>query len=105
MHYKGFDETSKEFNSNSFVKNFNNKEVILDNILENDNYVNNLRINPNNPLKGFFTTDNIKILIRFCIKFDHNSYKESEKESKIIYNLCRVLCSLVLCSLKNRFII
>ena len=93
MHYKTLDESSKESNSNSFAKFFNNKEVILDNILENDNYINNLRINPNNPLKGFFTTGNIKILIRYCIKFDHNSYKESERENKIIHNLCQLLCS------------
>ena len=93
MHYKGFNETSKEFNSNSFAKIFNNKEVILDNILENDNCIKNLRINPNNPLKGFFTTGNIKILIRYCIKFDHNSYKESDKENKIRNNLCQLLCS------------
>ena len=93
MHPKSIDESSKEFNSNSFAKIFKNKEVILDNILENENYINDLRNNPNNPLKGFFTTDNIKILIRYCIKFDQNSYKEVENKNKIKDNLCEVLCS------------
>ena len=93
MHHKSSDEPSKEFNSNFFIKIFSNKEVILDNILENENYINDLRINPNNPLKGIFTTDNIKILIRYCTKFDQNSYKKSENKSKIICNLCKLLCS------------
>ena len=93
MYHKSSDEPSKEFNSNFFVKIFSNKEVILDNILENENYINDLRINPNNPLKGIFTTDNIKILIRYCTKFYQNGYKKSENKSKIICNLCKLLCS------------
>ena len=93
MNYKSFDESSKEINFDSFIKILYNKEVDLENILENENYLNDLRTNPNNPLKTIFTTGNIKILIQYCIKFDQNSNREPKIKTKIIYNLCQVLCS------------
>jgi len=93
MNYKSFDESSKEINFGSFIKILHNKEVDLENILENENYLNDLRTNPNNPLKTIFTTGNIKILIQYCIKFGQNSNKEVKFQNKIIYNLCQVLCS------------
>ena len=93
MNYKSFDESSKEINIDSFIKILYNKEVDLENILENENYLNDLRTNPNNPLKTIFTTGNIKILIQYCIKFDQNSDKEVKIQNKLIYNLCQVLCS------------
>ena len=93
MNYKSFDESSKEINIDSFIKILYNKEVDLENILENENYLNDLRTNPNNPLKTIFITGNIKILIQYCIKFDQNSDKEVKIQNKLIYNLCQVLCS------------
>ena len=93
MYHKSFDESSKKVNFGSFMKIICNNEVDLENILENDNYLNDLRTNPNNPLKTLFTTDNIKILIQYCIKFSPNYNKEHKIKNKIIYNLYQVLCS------------
>jgi hypothetical protein len=67
MNHNSFYESPKEFNLNCFGKILFNKEINLENILENENYIKVLRTNPNNPLKVIFTTDNIKIMIRYCI--------------------------------------
>ena len=88
MHHNSFYESLKEFNLNCFGKILFNKEINLENILENENYIKVLRTNPNNPLKVIFTTDNIKIMIRYCIKSEQNN-----NNSKIRDNLCEVLCS------------
>jgi len=93
MHNKGFYELLKETNFNSFNKKFSIKEINLINLLENENDLNYLRTNPNSPLKTFFTTDSIKKLIRYCIKFDPHSNKCPKINSKIINNLCQILCS------------
>ena len=93
MYSKSFDESSKKVNFGSFIKILYNNEVDLKNILENDNYLNDLRINPNNPIKTLFTTDNIKTLIQYCINFDQNRNKEPKINNKIIYNLSQVICS------------
>jgi hypothetical protein len=90
---KNFDKSSKKINFDSSITILNNNEINLENILENENYLNDLRTNPNSPLKTLFTTNNIKILIRCCINFDQNNNKESNIDSKIINNLCQVLCS------------
>ena len=82
MNYKSFDESSKEINFGSFIKILHNKEVDLENILENENYLNDLRTNPNNPLKTIFTTGNIKILIQYCIKYDQNINREPKIKTK-----------------------
>ena len=88
MNHNSFYESPKEFNLNCFGKILFNKEINLENILENENYIKVLRTNPNNPLKVIFTTDNIKIMIRYCIKSEQNN-----NNSKIRDNLCEVLCS------------
>ena len=88
MHHNSFYESPKEFNLNCFGKILFNKEINLENILENENYIKDLRTNPNNPLKVIFTTDNIKIMIRYCIKSEQNN-----NNRKIRDNLCEVLCS------------
>ena len=93
MYSKSFDESSKKVNFGSFIKILYNNEVDLKNILENDNYLNDLRINPNNPIKTLFTTDNIKTLIQYCINFDQKRNKEPKINNKIIYNLSQVICS------------
>ena len=93
MYHKSFDESSKKINFDTFTKLLNNNEVDLENILENENYLNDLRTNQNSPFKTLFTTDNIKILIQYCIKFYQNSNKEPKINNKIKYNLCQVLCS------------
>ena len=90
MYHKSFDESSKKINFDTFTKLLNNNEVDLEKILENENYLNDLRTNQNSPFKTLFTTDNIKILILYCIKF---SNKEPKINNKIKYNLCQVLCS------------
>ena len=69
MYHKSFDESSKKINFDTFTKLLNNNEVDLEKILENENYLNDLRTNQNSPFKTLFTTDNIKILILYCIKF------------------------------------
>ena len=94
MYHKSFDESSKKINFDTFTKLLNNNEVDLEKILENENYLNDLRTNQNSPFKTLFTTDNIKILIQYCIKFYQNSNKEPKINNKIKYNLCQVLCSL-----------
>ena len=93
MYPKNFDKSSKRINFGSSITILYNNEVNLENILENENYLNDLRTNPNSPLKTFFTTNNIKILIRCCINFDQNDNREPKISKKIMYNLCQVLCS------------
>ena len=88
MLHKSYYESPKEINNNIFDKIICNKEVNLENILENENYIKDLRTNPNNPLKVIFTTDNIKIMVRYCIKSAQNN-----NNSKIRDNLCEILCS------------
>ena len=93
MYPKNYDKSSKKLNFGSSITILCNNEVNLENILENENYLNDLRTNPNSPLKTLFTTNNIKILIRCCINFDQNDKRKPKINKKIMYNLCQVLCS------------
>lgn len=94
MYNKSFEESSKKLNYSSLInKIMNSKELILEKLLENENYLIDLITNPNSPLRTFLTTDNIKILTRYILKFKQNDNMKANNNKKIIYNLCQVLCS------------
>lgn len=68
-------------------------ETKLQNILENDENIKDLRTNRNSRLKKFFNIKIIKQLIAYCLEPGHNFNKELKNNLRYTYYACQLLCS------------
>ena len=66
---------------------------MIEDILENDECILDIRTNPNTKFKKLITTANIKKLIRLCLKPNESLKENSQKSLRYIYYSCQILCS------------
>ena len=65
----------------------------IEDILENDECILDIRTNQNTKFKKLITTDNIKTLIRLCLKPNESLKENSQKSLRYTYYSCQILCS------------
>ena len=65
----------------------------IEDILENDECILDIRTNKNTKFKKLITTENIKKLIRFCLKPNESLKENSQKSLRYPYYSCQILCS------------
>ena len=75
------------------IENEKNDEIKIEDILENDDYFNDLRNNSNSPFKKLLTTDNIKKLINFCLLPLPQESDIPQKQLRYPYYSSLILCS------------
>ena len=68
-------------------------ELTMKDILDNDDSINDLRTNPISPYKEMITSDNIKLLIDYCLKFNKELKESSQKDLRYPYYSSQILCS------------
>lgn len=71
------------------INKFEQKEIKIEEVLENDFYLNDLIKNKNSEFKILLTKENIKQIIKFCL-FPEKNPKKSQKYSYFSY---KILCS------------
>ena len=84
-------KSSTDFHIINIKENLFKNKLRIEDILENDEYINDLRENPNSQFKEVITLENIISLISFCFKSNSNKY--SQKELRYSYYSCQILCS------------
>ena len=65
----------------------------IEDILENDECILDIRTNQNTKFKKLITTENIKTLIRLCLKPNESLKENSQKSLRYTYYSCQILCS------------
>lgn len=92
--------TSNILNAPNFITPFaqikekvHRGEITIKDILDNDNSINDLITNPISPYKEMITTDNIKILIDYCLKFNKEPKETSQSDLRYPYFSSQILCS------------
>ena len=65
----------------------------IEDILENDDCILDIRTNQNTKFKKLITTENIKTLIRLCLKPNESLKENSQKSLRYTYYSCQILCS------------
>ena len=73
------------------MKKYKKGELKVEEILENNELVNEIKTNSNSEFKDFFDEKNLKILIDYCIKMPKED-KQLEGH-KFPFNACEILCS------------
>ena len=73
-------------------KTYRGKLTIKD-ILDNDDFINDLRTNPISLYKEMITCDNIKLLIDYCLKCNKELKESSQSDLRYPYYSCQILCS------------
>jgi len=68
-------------------------ELTIKDILDSDDCINDLRTNPISLYKEIITTDNIKILIDYCLKCNKELNGSSQKDLRYPYYSSQILCS------------
>ena len=71
----------------------NKHDLALEDILNSDDYINDLIINPNSKYKIILTLDNILQLIKYCFKINQIPIEPSENILKYAYYSSQILCS------------
>ena len=65
----------------------------IEDILENDDCILDIRTNQNTKFKKLITIENIKTLIRLCLKPNESLKENSPKSLRYKYSSCQILCS------------
>lgn len=73
--------------------NNDNNEITIEKILENDDYMNDLKSNPHSRFIEQITSDNIKKLIEWCLLPPSPGSELSKNQIKYSYYSCQILCS------------
>ena len=83
--------TPSLFSHNTTVNN----GIKIEDIIDNDDLLNDLRTNPNSKYKEILTSKNINILIHYSLQPKAKEKKENElqKELRYAYYSCQILCS------------
>jgi len=68
-------------------------ELTIKDILDNDDFINDLRTNPISPYREMITSDNIKLLIDYCLKFNKELKESSQSDLRYPYYSSQILCS------------
>ena len=68
-------------------------KLTIKDILDNDDFINDLRTNPISSYKEMITCDNIKLLIDYCLKFNKELKDSSQSDLRYPYYSCQILCS------------
>ena len=68
-------------------------KLTIKDILDNDDFINDLRTNPMSPYKEMITRDNIKLLIDYCLKFNKELKECSQSDLRYPYYSSQILCS------------
>jgi hypothetical protein len=72
---------------------FQRGELTIKDILDNDECINDLRTNPISQYKEMITSDNINILIDYCLKFNKDLNESSQSDLRYPYYSSQILCS------------
>ena len=72
---------------------FQRGELTIKDILDNDECINDLRTNPISQYKDMMTSDNIKILIDYCLKCNKELNESSQADLRYPYYSSQILCS------------
>jgi hypothetical protein len=72
---------------------FQRGELTIKDILDNDEYINDLRTNPISQYKEMLTSNNINILIDYCLKFNKDLNESSQSDLRYPYYSSQILCS------------
>ena len=83
----------KEIPRNIIIKKLNGGELKIEDILQNDECINELRTNIHSEFKKILTVDNIKILIGYCLNPKLILDKNSQRYLRYPYYSCQILCS------------
>jgi hypothetical protein len=75
----------------AYSRKLKNGELKIEEILDNNELVNEIKTNSNSEFKDFFDESNLKILINYCIKMPQED-KQAEGH-KYPFNACEILCS------------
>ena len=70
-----------------------NNEIILEDLLENDDHLNDLKMNPNSKFIKLLTTLNINKMIEYCLIPMTDLDKNSKNQLRYPYISCQILCS------------
>ena len=68
-------------------------KLTIKDILDNDDFINDLRTNPISSYKEMITCDNIKLLIDYCLKYNEEIKESSQSDLRYPYYSCQILCS------------
>jgi hypothetical protein len=72
---------------------FQRGELTIKDILDNDECINDLRTNPISQYREMITSDNIKILIDYCLKCNMELKENSQSYLRYPYYSSQILCS------------
>ena len=72
---------------------FQRGELTIKDILDNDECINDLRTNPISQYKEMITSDNINILIDYCLKCNKDLNESSQSDLRYPYYSSQILCS------------
>ena len=72
---------------------FQRGELTIKDILDNDECINDLRTNPISQYREMITSDNIKILIDYCLKCNKELKESSQRDLRYPYYSSQILCS------------
>ena len=83
------------FNKSSIEETNITNEIKIEDILDNDDYINSLKTNSNSKFRKILTTKNIIKLIHYCLlpKEEKNLKNELKIEIRYAYYSCQILCS------------
>ena len=86
------DNSKMEIPKNQFINNDNN-EITIENVLENDDYINDLKSNPRSRFIELITSDNIKKLIDWCLLPPDPGSNTPPNQLRYPHYSCQILCS------------
>ena len=72
---------------------YKREELTIKDILDNDECMNDLRTNPISQYKEMMTSDNIKIMIDYCLKYNNELNEISKADLRYPYYSSQILCS------------
>ena len=83
----------KNFKQQLINERLYNKQLKIEEILENDDCIIDISTNQNTKFKRLITTANIIILIKLCLKPNESLKEKSIKSLRYTYYSCQILCS------------